>query len=1167
MAPTKSNNLSVNIAICAINVCGIISKIKYNVIQDYMKQFDIICMSETKCDLLENNEINGYNVFIMEKMCKKHKYGGIHGVCIFVKKNMTSNCSKITDCLTESVLWLHVKHRSYNFILGAVYLPHEMSEHYNDYIFDHLEDDLINMKVKYSLPIVLIGDFNSRTGSITDFEDVYFMDCEIIEPDPYTPYFDNHDIKHRKNMDTKVNNNGRKLLQLCKMSDIKIVNGRMGRDKHIGQYTCHKINGSSTIDYAVISSELFLNVTDFYIDSLDTCMSDVHCPVCIVMSFNDLTPRNEIKNKTHDQQSNNYKIKTKITTKWNSEKSNDYKHSFDFEKIESLRQNVKSDSITSQIAIDNLYVDVKNVFINPARDTNMYKENKVGNNVMYKKRRYDNCPWFSNECEVHRKKYLSEKNSLKTCCTPRSRESLYAQAKQYKHFISKTKKKHNKKFHKEIRNMRSHDPKEFWRKIKSNSNYQSYDLSSVFPEFVDHFRELNSIVERSAATPLPHELTADVPGTCASLDDPFTIVEIQGAIKRLKNNKSGGADNMINEFFKHCPIDCLYLIVDFFNIVLCTGCVPTEWCLGIICPLYKNKGSVSDPDNYRGITLLSCTSKLFTMCLNKRLSNYVDDTILGQEQAGFRDGFSTLDHIFTLHLIVELYQSVHKRVYCCFVDYRKAFDGISRNLLWQKLIEKHKLSGKMLNVIIDMYSKAKSCIKKDNQISEYFPCNIGVRQGDNLSPILFALFINDFKQHISSTCEGLNVAQSCYPILNTEDVVLMKLFVLLYADDTILLAENEHQLQTSLNSLHDYCLTSKLCVNISKTKIVIYSRGKVRKYPIFKYGDDVIEVVSDYIYLGVKMNYDNRFPKAMRKQLDQGRRAQFSMLIKARKLDLPVDIQCDLFEKLILPVLLYGCEIWGHGQISMLETFYKKFIKKILKLRSSTPNPMIYGEVGKLPLQVYVDKRLMSYWFRILLKDDNTYVHIYYMITLRLFNLNVYSCKWLCRVKCILDNCGLSYMWDNQQYIDNKQCKLLVHQQIEDQALQKWHADMASSTMCKTYKLFKTELVFENYILNLHTKERIALTRFRCANSKLPVYNQIYMYDSNKCTLCNTNLLGDEYHYILICPYFDRCRSSYLSNYFIVNPNVFKFNELLCSRGKKTQSRLAKFIGTILHQF
>ena len=117
-----------------------------------------------------------------------------------------------------------------------------------------------------------------------------------------------------------------------------------------------------------------------------------------------------------------------------------------------------------------------------------------------------------------------------------------------------------------------------------------------------------------------------------------------------------------------------------------------------------------------------------------------------------------------------------------------------------------------------MYHEAKSCIRKENMMSEYFTCNIGVRQGDNLSPLLFSLFINDFTLHISSKYQGIGIAKSCYPSLNEELTVFMNLFALLYADDTIVLAENERSLQVALDSVHEYCVQNKLTVNTSKTK-------------------------------------------------------------------------------------------------------------------------------------------------------------------------------------------------------------------------------------------------------------------------------------------------------------------------------------------------------------
>ena len=132
------------------------------------------------------------------------------------------------------------------------------------------------------------------------------------------------------------------------------------------------------------------------------------------------------------------------------------------------------------------------------------------------------------------------------------------------------------------------------------------------------------------------------------------------------------------------------------------GIVPEEWCIGAIIPIYKNKGSDSDPDNYRGITLLSCVGKLFTALLNYRLTNYLEATgSIGDEQAGFRGGYSTIDHIFTLYAIINIYLSHGKKLYCAFIDYRKAFDFVDRVSLWSKLIS-NGVNGKILKVIYNM---------------------------------------------------------------------------------------------------------------------------------------------------------------------------------------------------------------------------------------------------------------------------------------------------------------------------------------------------------------------------------------------------------------------------------------------------------------------------------
>ena len=502
--------------------------------------------------------------------------------------------------------------------------------------------------------------------------------------------------------------------------------------------------------------------------------------------------------------------------------SNQYTQSFNVKEIEQFQSKLthimsEIDHVTQDI-IDTLYTDMKTILIHPAKVTDMYKQYTLNSSYHNKRtRRHGKKTWFNDECEILRKKCLLIKNSLRYVNTSDALyQSFYEHVKQYKKLVSKTKRTHTMQFQRKIRNLKTQNPREFWNILKSETNYKSTEIDcATFTEFIEHFRELNNDLIFTGIVHTSGDTSTSTIND--AINQPFTIDEIKSSIKKLKNNKTSGVDNVVNEFFKYAHTDCIQLTVDFFNIVLNTGCVPTDWCLGTIHPLYKNKGSVSDPDNYRGITLLSCTGKLFTTCLNHRLSSYVDDTILGEEQAGFRKGYSTTDHVFVLHLIIELYKSVHKRVYCAFIDYRKAFDSINRPLLWQKLLSQD-INGKLLNVIRNMYAKAKSCIQKYNMTSEYFRCNVGVRQGDNLSPLLFALFLNDFLQFICRSYTGLNISDTCYPSLADEHIVLLKVFALLYADDTIVLAENEKELQLALDSVHEYCTLYNLTVNTSKIK-------------------------------------------------------------------------------------------------------------------------------------------------------------------------------------------------------------------------------------------------------------------------------------------------------------------------------------------------------------
>ena len=160
----------------------------------------------------------------MPRKSKSHKYGGIHGICILVKNAYVSNCSVVTEFMSESVLWLHISESviAYEFILGAVYLPHEASTYYSDNVFEYLIDDMTTIKAKYDVPTILMWDFNARRGTTYDFKLIYDHDELFMDNDPYMIYFEKEYIVHRKNKDKHMNRNEEKLIYLCKMSNMKI---------------------------------------------------------------------------------------------------------------------------------------------------------------------------------------------------------------------------------------------------------------------------------------------------------------------------------------------------------------------------------------------------------------------------------------------------------------------------------------------------------------------------------------------------------------------------------------------------------------------------------------------------------------------------------------------------------------------------------------------------------------------------------------------------------------------------------------------------------------------------------------------------------------------------------------------------------------------------------
>ena len=354
---------------------------------------------------------------------------------------------------------------------------------------------------------------------------------------------------------------------------------------------------------------------------------------------------------------------------------------------------------------------------------------------------------------------------------------MIEKSKKYKAELKRVQSKQKENWVTKLKENKNKDPKIYWKLLKENDVNKS-KTSLTLEDFYQHFKNLseeNNSVDEHIVEPesVAHELR-----DMQILNDSITENEVLKAIGKLKNDKAPGYDNIVNEYIKCTKHFLCNLYVKFFNRILDTGYLPEEWLIGVIVPLYKNKGDADDPHNYRGITLLSCLGKLFTSIINDRLTQFSNRYDIVQEtQAGFRQGYSTLDHIFLLKSIIDLFLWKRKKLFCLFIDYRKAFDIIWRDGLWYKML-KANIGGKVFNVIKKIYMNIKSSVKLNQKTSDTFICTKGVRQGENLSPLLFALYVNDIEDSL--------IENNCNYLLFDDDFLdlHLKLLVMMYADDS-----------------------------------------------------------------------------------------------------------------------------------------------------------------------------------------------------------------------------------------------------------------------------------------------------------------------------------------------------------------------------------------------
>ena len=1005
--------------------------------------------------------------------------------------------------------------------------------------------------------VAVCGDLNAHTALLDD----NLSSCngitdpsDMVDSAPWS-----QPLPKRASCDSRVNNFGKELISLCDISGLRIMNGRCSLDNGIGKPTYIKGDTRSVIDYLLVQEKLYPQIAEFSIG--EKWPDSDHCPVNFC--FN-LTMSAATDSHVPGCEPDNASRYTRFY--WDDEQSDEF--------INCLLDETGCEHLDrfyySVIGLESPQVvcEMFNDYIVQACERSLRKSKS---NCRTSK--FPANPWFDEDCKSAKAMYHDADRANA------SSDTLTRLAREYKRIRQSKKRKYFKDNLLDIESCTN--PKELWAKLKDlkgkNETFDTQELN--LKSFYEHFSK--PAIDNTANClnfDLSHEAECqdffnrfaygNGSGSDGSaeddlishlMNDNITLGEVTKAIKVLKKGKSPGVDGIPVDIFKNSLAELSENLVILFNYILGSGEYPESWAEGIISPVPKTVAP-KEVDKFRKVTVLPAISKIFDTIINNRLE-FTDHVFQQYDvfNGGFKKGSMCSDNLFVLNAIIEKYKCLNKPLYVCFVDFKRAFDCVNRMLMFTKLIKGTGECSRVLKIMISMYKKTTCSVKWKGFLSEKFLDTMGVAQGGVTSPYFFKKFLSDLVENLDNDC-GIII----------HDFIIKHL---LWADDLFLVSSSATGMQKQLNNLDKYCSQWQLVVNTLKTKILVFGMRSIST--VFTFHGNTIETSSDYSYLGncVK-NSRNPFTKIEDVILHKCYKACYKIREYTESLgQLTPTMAIHFFNTLIAPILDYGSEIWYSESVaSKLEIFQKKFFKRNLAVRETTPDLAVFGELGIYPVSLRLKTNVLKYLHRIEQMPIDSPVKWAYL-ELRSLHTAGYD-TWLSKAMDVfteyqsISNISFQTFIELSRHSMKFKVKKCLHQHFETT----WLSDINDQEKCpklRTYCKFKSNFQMEIY-LSLHEKtQRVAISKFRMSSHHLAIeigrHSRPKIPKENRlCSNCKE--IQDELHHLLSCSLLSDLRKPLLRSAIHAIPSFNsltlqqQFVEIMGSPSKNLMKAIATFL-------
>ena len=318
--------------------------------------------------------------------------------------------------------------------------------------------------------------------------------------------------------------------------------------------------------------------------------------------------------------------------------------------------------------------------------------------------------------------------------------------------------------------------------------------------------------------------------------------EIRRAIKKQKDGKALGGDEIPGEAWKYGGEKLEEWLWLTCNKVWKGEGWPEGWKEGEVIPIIK-KGGGEKVEDYRGVTVMPSAYKVYAAVLAERLREEMDrKEALPWNQLGFRKGMGTIDGVYILNYLVNRQLSKEKGgLVALFVDVKAAFDSVDRGVLREAMRGRGIREG-LVERVMETLEETMNRVRVGGEIGESFWTARGVRQGCPMSPLLFNLVIGDIDEEMGKVkWGGVRLGGE-------------RIYTLAYADDLVLLAENEEEMRSMIERLEGYLGRKNLVLNTEKTKVMRFRKGGGRvKKRDWRWRGKKIEEVKEFKYLGYTM--------------------------------------------------------------------------------------------------------------------------------------------------------------------------------------------------------------------------------------------------------------------------------------------------------------------------